>query len=82
MRKILKSIFMILAVLAVVGGTSWAYFSDSSEIQGITFSTGNADLKMSQVCMHSWVDGNVTLDQFNQGVGDWCKLKFLSLIHI
>ncbi|HEX5448337.1 MAG TPA: hypothetical protein VFW90_04020, partial [Candidatus Saccharimonadales bacterium] len=63
---IAMSLSVIAFVAVVVTGATRAYFSDNtSNLTGITFSTGNADLRLSQVCGHSWFDGNVSLQTFN-----------------
>ena len=49
MRKIMSSIFVIAAVLAVGVVATGAYFSDTITQDNYTFTTGNADLKLG-VC--------------------------------
>ncbi len=56
--KIIKSLAIIVAVAAVVGGGTVSYFSDEVEVEGNTFSTGSLDLKVD--------DSDVTLtNKFN-----------------
>jgi len=60
----LKKIFLSLATISLVVlgavGATYAYFKDSAEVTGVTFSTGNADLQMTQVNMHSWYQGDAS----------------------
>lgn len=46
MRKIMSSLFVIAAVLAVGVVATGAYFSDTITQDNYTFTTGNADLKL------------------------------------
>lgn len=54
--KILLSLVTIAAVGAIAVGGTIAYFSDSVPITGITMSSGNADLKISNQENGSYVD--------------------------
>ena len=60
MKKILTSLFIIGVVGALITGATSAYFTDEGEIEGVTFSTGNADLQMTQASMSSWYAGNAS----------------------
>lgn len=60
MKKILLSLITILAVAGIVVGATQAQFDDSANMTGITFSTGNADLQMTQMIMHNWYPGDAT----------------------
>ncbi|NTW45470.1 MAG: hypothetical protein HGB18_00250 [Candidatus Moranbacteria bacterium] len=46
MMRILKSLFLISAVVAVVGGATYAYFSDTETSEGNTVTAGTLDLKV------------------------------------
>lgn len=59
-KKILISLSIIAVVAIVAVGATVAYFSDTANMTGVTFSTGNADLKMTQVYMHNWINGDAT----------------------
>lgn len=66
MKKIAMSLATIAFVALLATGATRALFSDNtSNLTGITFSTGNADLRITQVCSHQWYDGSVTLNDFN-----------------
>lgn len=54
MKKILKSLFTILAVVVLMGASTQAVWSDEGEIGGNYFTTGNADIKLSDG--HGWQD--------------------------
>lgn len=60
MKKIAMSLATIAMVATMAVGATGAYFSDSAEMTGVTFSTGNADLRMTQVYMHNWIDGDAS----------------------
>jgi hypothetical protein len=60
MKKILMSLVIITTMVAMTAGATRAVFTDSSEIQGVTFSTGNADLQMTQSYMGAWFAGNAS----------------------
>ncbi|MFH1601705.1 MAG: hypothetical protein ABIB61_01985 [Candidatus Shapirobacteria bacterium] len=60
MKRILTSLFVIGVVAGVITSATSAYFADEGEIQGVTFSTGNADLQMTQVYMHNWYADNAS----------------------
>lgn len=66
MKRIAISLLTIAFVSLMVTGATRSYFSDNtSNLTGITFSTGNADLRITQICSHEWYDGTVTLTNFN-----------------
>lgn len=46
MTNILKSLFVVVAVAAVAGGATWAYFSDTETSNDNTFAAGSLDLKL------------------------------------
>ena len=46
-KSILLSILSIFAVVGLVGGLTYAYFSDTGTSSGNTFSTGTLDLRLS-----------------------------------
>lgn len=48
MRKILASLFVIVAVVGIGIFATGAYFTDSVSVTGQTFTTGSADLKFGQ----------------------------------
>ena len=62
MKKILLSVVIIGVVAAMMGAGTFSYFSDSERMTGLTFTTGYADLKLTQVNMHQWYD-TATADQ-------------------
>lgn len=47
MKKILLSIFAIALTVGLVSGTAYALFSDTVNVAGITMTSGNADLKIT-----------------------------------
>jgi predicted ribosomally synthesized peptide with SipW-like signal peptide len=58
--KIIASLLTIVAVGAVATAGTIAYFTDSVEVSGITLSSGNADLKLSNINSsdpNDWTDG-------------------------
>lgn len=65
MKKILMSLLTSAFVAVVAVGATHAYFSDSVSLTGITFSSGTADLQISQVCQHEWFDNTVSQQAFN-----------------
>ncbi len=75
MKRIAMSLAIIAFCATVAVSATSAYFSDNtSNLTGITFSTGNADLKITQVCSHQWFDGTVALSTFN-AVYDGCQFN-------
>lgn len=44
MGTIFKSLFVVVAVAAVAGGATWAYFTDTETSVGNTFTTGTIDI--------------------------------------
>ena len=55
-KAALMSIIVVtVATTMLVAGTI-SYFSDSSTMSDLTFTTGNADLKITQCTMHRWYD--------------------------
>jgi predicted ribosomally synthesized peptide with SipW-like signal peptide len=47
MTNILKSLFVVVAVAAVAGGATWAYFTDTETVSGNTFAAGTLDFKLN-----------------------------------
>lgn len=47
MRKILFSLIMIAATVGIVTSSAYALFSDTSNVQGVSISSGNAALKIN-----------------------------------
>ncbi len=67
MKNIIKSLIVVVAVAAVAGGATYAYFSDTATMSGVTFSTGTMDLKIDDNIASGtqhWVDG---FDIFDDG---------------
>jgi spore coat-associated protein N len=60
MNKILKSLAAIVAVGAVAGGATFAYFSDTATITGNTFTAGTMDLRIDK-------DPNPAIQDWNNG---------------
>ncbi len=60
MRRILFSLIIVLLSTVVVAGATKSYFADAAEVTGVTFSSGNADLQLTQVNMQQWYSGNAT----------------------
>lgn len=48
MRKILFSLMTLVLVVGLVGGGAFAYFSDTEESKGNTFTAGTIDLEMNE----------------------------------
>lgn len=48
MKNIVKSLLIVVAVAAIAGGATWAYFSDNATITGNTFSAGTMDLRIDR----------------------------------
>lgn len=46
MKNIIKSLLIVVAVAAVAGGATWAYYHDSATVAGNTFSAGSMDLRI------------------------------------
>lgn len=44
MKSIIKSLLIVVAVAAVAGGATWAYFTDNVTVANNTFSSGTLDL--------------------------------------
>lgn len=59
------SLVVISLMASMTIGATRAYFDDQSEMTGVTFSTGNADLQMTQVFMHNWYPGDATATQLS-----------------
>lgn len=77
MKRIMLSLMTIAVVATLAVGATSSYYSDSVDLTGVTFSTGDANLKISQGCMHLWYDETVSLATFNQ-VYDGCKFNLNS----
>lgn len=46
MRKILTGFLGILVVVSIVGGSAYALFTSTATVKGVTFASGDADLKV------------------------------------
>jgi predicted ribosomally synthesized peptide with SipW-like signal peptide len=49
MTRIIKSLFLIVAVVAIAAGSTSAYFSSKASITGNTFSTGTLQIRVNGV---------------------------------
>jgi len=47
MKNILKSLVIVVAVAAVAGGATWAYFTDQAKNTNNTFAAGTLDISVS-----------------------------------
>ena len=56
MKAALVSIVTIAVAAGFLVAGTISYFSDTSTMSGLTFSTGNANLKITQCYMHEWYD--------------------------
>jgi len=56
MRKIYLSILAIIATVALVGGATYAVFTNAATSGPNTFATGNADLKLRHQPGQPWAD--------------------------
>lgn len=56
MKKILISLFTITALVVLVAGVTQAVWTDPAEIRSNRFTTGNADLKLSDGAGSGWLD--------------------------
>lgn len=63
MKKIIVSLLTIVIMGSLAVGATRAYFTDTEEMTGLTFSTGNANLKLTQKYMGRWYDNNATAEQ-------------------
>jgi predicted ribosomally synthesized peptide with SipW-like signal peptide len=71
MRRIYLSVLAIVATLALVGGATYAIFSDPATSGPNTFATGNADLKIAidtdkDGTQSDWSDKVTPWDQYQQ----------------
>lgn len=66
MRKILFGFLGIMMVVAVVAGTARALYSTTATVGGITFASGNADIKVS--------DGGDWKDNISNSVFDFANM--------
>ena len=48
MNKIVLSLLMIGTVMGIAGAGTWAYFSDTEQVNGNTFTAGTLDLEIHQ----------------------------------
>ncbi len=53
MKKIILSLAIIAVVGGLVGGATWAFFSDRAEVSANTLSTGNVDLEIRGIGWHA-----------------------------
>jgi len=67
MKSIIKSLVIIVAAAAIAGGATYAYFSSSVVVNGITMTSGNADLQISSNINTGFVDGINLTDADNAG---------------
>lgn len=51
---------MVVIAGALTAGATKAAFADQNAITGVSVSTGNADLKITQIIMHQWFDNPVS----------------------
>ena len=65
MKRLGISVLTIVFVIAIATGTAYALFSDTVQIQGVSISTGNADLKINN--SDGPVDSGVTLSGLMPG---------------
>ncbi|OQA52570.1 MAG: hypothetical protein BWY43_00441 [candidate division WS2 bacterium ADurb.Bin280] len=56
MWGIAKSVLTVLAVSAIAVGATQAYFTDTDSVKGVTFGTGNVDLRASDE-VKGWGNG-------------------------
>jgi len=56
MRKVYLSILAIVATVALVGGATYAAFTNAATSGPNTFATGNADLKLRHQPSQGWAD--------------------------
>jgi len=54
---------MIALTVSTVVGATIAYFTDDADMTGVTFSSGNADLQMTQKSMGTWFAEDATAAQ-------------------
>lgn len=60
MIKIVKSLAIIVGVVAIAGGATYAYLNDTAAINGSTFSAGTMDLRIDKnpaSDIYAWSDG-------------------------
>ena len=69
MKKILGLTVAALLVMALVGGGTWAYFSDVETSSGNVFTAGTLDLGLSNT-IATTPDGSV-IETWDVTVGDW-----------
>ena len=62
MKKILASLVMVILVGSLTTSATKAYFSDTADLTGITFSTGNADIKVANIVQHAWFENPTMAD--------------------
>jgi predicted ribosomally synthesized peptide with SipW-like signal peptide len=56
MKSIIKSLAIIIAVAAISGGATYAYFSDTATVSGNTFATGTLVIKTDEgSCFPVWI---------------------------
>jgi len=67
MKKIIAGFLGLVMLVTVVGGTAFALFSATAKVSGVTFATGNADLKIS-------TDGSNYYNPYNFGGSFFSKL--------
>jgi len=79
MKKIIISLSVIVAVAAIAGGATYAYFSSTATMSGNTFTAGTMALKIDDNLggAPNWVSGfDVTSDQFkNDNYNNWLGVQ-------
>lgn len=70
MKRILASLTIVAVMALSATGATSAYFTDTEEMTGLTFSTGNANLKLTQSYVGTWFDGNATASQLAVSLPD------------
>jgi len=62
-KAVLMSVMVVTVVAGMLTAGTMSYFSDTETMSGLTFSTGNANLKLTQCNMHQWYDGGATAEE-------------------
>ena len=65
MKSILMSVLIIAFVSTISFGATHSLLNKSVSLTGVTFSSGNVDLQISQVCQNAWYDNTVSTATFN-----------------
>ncbi len=75
MKSILMSVLLIAFVSTISIGATHSYLNKSVSLTGVSFSSGNVDLQISQVCQNGWFDNTVSAATFNN-VYAGCQFNF------